>query len=554
MISRKRGGARISTKMMMPFVVVFVAALGLVGILSVRSNHAALTQSLEKRAEIMAKMLATGVADPLTLNEDESLQKILEGTKAADADVVYALLVSAKGEVVASTDEQTKVLRTDFDKTMAQATTFVQATVPGASSLFEVAAPVSYKGLGRVGAVRIGVSTQKVDTLARRAAWTVFGVGSFALLVGIVAYVVVTRRITRPLRAAVDRLDELARGDADLTVRLPVVSQDEVGRLAHSLNLFLDKLHTLVQEIRDSAAHVGSASQQLSGAAGHLSSGSQQHAASLEETTASLEEITGTVKQNADSARTANELAAGARETAAAGGQVVLKAISAMAEISQSSRKVVEIITVIDEIAFQTNLLALNAAVEAARAGEQGRGFAVVAAEVRSLAQRSAAAAKEIKELIWESVQKVDDGSTLVNQSGQALEDIVSSVKRVTDIIAEIAAASQEQSLGIDQVNRAVGQMDSVVQSNAAQTEKLSSTAHSLASQSSDLNGLVGRFKLGAGAFRVPYPAAPTEPPPTRPAAPAVRAGDGARRPPTPVLTPTPPGGRAFQNEGDEEF
>jgi methyl-accepting chemotaxis protein len=234
----------------------------------------------------------------------------------------------------------------------------------------------------------------------------------------------------------------------------------------------------------------------------------------LEETAASLEEITGTVKQNADNARQANQLAVGSRDTAEKGGEVVTQAVSAMGEINQSSKKIADIITTIDEIAFQTNLLALNAAVEAARAGEQGRGFAVVAAEVRSLAQRSATAAKEIKALIQDSVQKVQDGSELVNKSGQTLQEIVSSVKKVTDIIGEIAAASQEQSGGIDQVNKAVGQMDQVVQSNAAQTEELASTAQSLTAQARQLQALVGRFRinhrLSATQSHEPVPSAVT--------------------------------------------
>jgi methyl-accepting chemotaxis protein len=543
--------------MMMPFVVIFVVALGLVGTLSVRSNQTALTESLGRRAELLAKTLATGLADPLSLGEDEALQQIVDGAKAADTDVAYVLVVSAKGDVVATTDKRLNSLRTDFDRTMAQATAFMQATVPDAASHFEVVAPVSYKGLGRLGVVRIGVSTLKVEATARQAIWTVLGVGILALLVGIIAYAVASRRITRPLRAAVERLDELARGDADLTMRLSVVSRDEVGRLAHSLNVFLDKLHALVQEIRDTSTHVGTAAQQLSEAATHLSSGSQEHAASLEETTASLEQITGTVKQSADNARQANQLAGGTRDTAAAGGQVVLQAVTAMDQISRSSGKVVEIITVIDEIAFQTNLLALNAAVEAARAGEQGRGFAVVAAEVRSLAQRSAAAAKEIKDLIRDSAQKVDDGSTLVNRSGQALEDIVASVKRVTDLIAEIAAASQEQSQGIDQVNRAVSQMDQVVQSNAAQTEELSSTARVLASQADDLHSLVKRFKLGVLGAAVSVSSASAKQP-EAPVATLVHSAAGrARRTPaprTPVLSSVPGNGPGGPSEDAEEF
>ena len=222
-----------------------------------------------------------------------------------------------------------------------------------------------------------------------------------------------------------------------------------------------------------------------------------------------------------------------------------------MGEISRSSRKIAEIITVIDEIAFQTNLLALNAAVEAARAGEQGRGFAVVAAEVRNLAQRSAGAAREIKALIQDSVQKVEDGSTLVNRSGQALDDIVNSVKRVTDIIAEIAAASQEQSQGIDQVNKAVAQMDHVVQSNAAQTEELSSTAQLLASQAADLQGLVGRFKLAGDSSRGLPAAEPAPAPIAFPSAAGLK--QPVRREPV-FSTPPPRNGGGWPDDGAEEF
>jgi methyl-accepting chemotaxis protein len=237
-----------------------------------------------------------------------------------------------------------------------------------------------------------------------------------------------------------------------------------------------------------------------------------------------LEEITGTVKQNAENARQANELAMNSRDVAQMGGEVVTAAVQAMTEITKSSKKIADIITAIDEIAFQTNLLALNAAVEAARAGEQGRGFAVVAAEVRNLAQRSAGAAKEIKDLIGDSVAKVESGSELVNRSGQTLGEITKSVKRVADIIGEIAAASQEQSSGIDQVNRAVTQMDQVVQSNTAQTEELTSTAQSLTAQADQLKALVARFKLADEPERAPRATTSVH------AAPAVKAVTGKPR------------------------
>jgi methyl-accepting chemotaxis protein len=331
------------------------------------------------------------------------------------------------------------------------------------------------------------------------------------VIVGVLVFFL-ARRIGARLKQTVDALQEIAQGEGDLTKRLEVKSSDEVGELAECFNTFMNKLHAIVVQVKDTAAYISSASSQLSTASGQLSSGSQEQASSLEETAASLEEITGTVKQNAENAKQANQLARGSRDVAERGGQVVTAAVEAMEEITRSSKKIADIITTIDEIAFQTNLLALNAAVEAARAGEQGRGFAVVAAEVRSLAQRSAAAAREIKELIGDSVEKVGSGSELVNKSGQTLGEIVTSVKRVTDIIGEIAAASQEQSAGIDHVNRAVTQMDQVVQSNAAQNEELSSTALSLTGQARELEALVAKFKVeddGKARAAAPTLAAP---------------------------------------------
>ena len=259
-----------------------------------------------------------------------------------------------------------------------------------------------------------------------------------------------------------------------------------------------------IVDVDDISNSVASASQQLAAASEQLSSGAQQSASSLEETASSLEEITATVRQNADNADQANQLANSSRETAEKGGAVVAQAVDAMGEINRSSRKIADIITTIDEIAFQTNLLALNAAVEAARAGEQGRGFAVVAGEVRNLAQRSASAAREIKGLIEDSVQKVETGSELVNKSGETLGAIVTSVKRVTDIVAEIAAASREQTVGIEQINKAVAQMDQVTQSNASQTEEMSGTAVALSGQAEQLQTVVAQFNLNRDAKQAP--------------------------------------------------
>ncbi|MGB0911385.1 MAG: methyl-accepting chemotaxis protein [Nitrospirales bacterium] len=294
--------------------------------------------------------------------------------------------------------------------------------------------------------------------------------------------------------------------DGDLTHRADLTSKDELGQLAGAFNAMMDNLTKVVGEVRQGAEHVSTGSAEITQGNEDLSNRTSQAASALEETSASMEEMTSTIKQNADNAKQANQLAVAAREVAEKGGSVTEKAVDAMSEINKSSKKIADIINVIDEIAFQTNLLALNAAVEAARAGEQGRGFAVVASEVRNLAGRSATAAKEIKTLINESVQKVSDGSDLVNQSGQTLEEIVNSVKRVTDIIAEISAASQEQAAGIDQVNKAVIQMDQSTQQNAALVEETTSASQSMRQQAGELLEQVAFFKTeeeqaGGGAL-----------------------------------------------------
>ncbi|VTR97043.1 chemotaxis partial : Globin-coupled methyl-accepting chemotaxis protein (Modular protein) OS=Candidatus Nitrospira defluvii GN=cheM PE=3 SV=1: 4HB_MCP_1: HAMP: PAS_9: MCPsignal [Gemmata massiliana] len=307
----------------------------------------------------------------------------------------------------------------------------------------------------------------------------------------------------------------LAAGD--FTQEAPDLGDDQVGQMGAALNKAVVSVRTALEGVREVSEQLADASGQLSAASDEISTGAQEQASSLEETASTLEEITATVRQNSDSAQQARQLASSSKDIAEKGGRVVGNAVEAMSEINQSSKKIADIITTIDEIAFQTNLLALNAAVEAARAGEQGRGFAVVASEVRNLAQRSATAAKEIKSLIEDSVKKVEAGTELVNQSGSTLGEIVTSVKRVTDLITEIAAAGKEQSTGIEQVNKAVTQMDSVTQKNASQTEEMSATAQTLTDQASQLRDLVARFKLSESGRVAPRHTARTKPSVTKP-------------------------------------
>jgi methyl-accepting chemotaxis protein len=328
-------------------------------------------------------------------------------------------------------------------------------------------------------------------TLANR---LMLSIGVLTILAGAVVAWRINRSITVPIREAVALAQTVAAGD--LSSRIEVRSEDETGQLMAALKQMTESLNKIVGEVRQGTDSIATASGEIASGNLDLSSRTEQQAGSLEETASSMEELTSTVKQNADNARQANVLAGSASEVAVKGGHVVSQVVDTMGAINASARKIVDIIGVIDGIAFQTNILALNAAVEAARAGEQGRGFAVVATEVRNLAQRSAAAAKEIKVLIGDSVAAVETGSKLVDQAGATMSDIVASVARVTDIMSEITAASQEQEAGIDQINQAISEMDSVTQQNAALVEEAAAAAGSLREQAGSLAQAVSIFKL----------------------------------------------------------
>jgi len=315
-----------------------------------------------------------------------------------------------------------------------------------------------------------------------------------AILLGVATAYFITRSITRPIQRAIGLAESVAAGN--LTYTREPVSQDEVGRLVSALQHMVDSLHRIVSEVRHGADTITTAATEVSQGNNDLSARTEQQASALEETASAMEQLTAAVKLSADSAAQANQSAISASTVATQGGDAVGQVITTMSTISASSKKIADIIGVIDGIAFQTNILALNAAVEAARAGEQGRGFAVVAAEVRNLAQRSALAAKEIKSLIDVSVDQVDQGSKMVEQAGATMQQVVSSIKRVSDIVAEISASSREQSMGIEQVNSAILQMDDSTQRNAAMVEQGTASANALKDQARQLNDVVRSFAL----------------------------------------------------------
>ena len=509
---------------------------------------------LEKAEDAVIRQDAAAVKVALNLlvERTDSVQELLQKLQATDLterERTFVQQFAGHGnDVITHLQESLQA---------AQAGTFDRAE----SALIERARP-SYDKLNATGdallELQISVAQQMrldADKAFKRnsaiiVAAIVLGLG----LAGFLSFLLL-RSILGALSAAVSVADRIAGGTLGNDIR--VDGQDELGQLLDSLKRMDAKLVEIVGDVRGSADAVGSAARQLSHGNDDLSQRTQEQAAALEETASSMEEMTATVKQNADNARQANQLAVGAREQAERGGAVVQRAIGAMGEINASSRKIADIIGVIDEIAFQTNLLALNAAVEAARAGEQGRGFAVVATEVRNLAQRSASAAKEIKGLINDSVDKVAVGSELVDESGKTLAQIMESVRKVTDIVAEIAAASEEQSAGIEQVNNAITQMDNVTQQNAAVVEQASAASKAMEQQSSTLVSQINYFRLGKGtgaheirqgdtaAMAVARPAFANHRPATRSPRPITR-----KIPATPVAVPA--AAKLSRASGDE--
>ncbi|MFF7399305.1 methyl-accepting chemotaxis protein [Achromobacter sp. NPDC008082] len=506
------------------------------------------------RADIAAAQRAAGDANGAADNSRTVQQLIADANKKMEAfkgvPKVTALGKAAEGELLSSFSSFSGALQAmmgALDKGDAATYLTLKNTQAGAASaaffkqLNEFAGNINAFSEDQVQASRAQASTMAYVYLALAVLIVAVSLGAFLFM---------NRVILRPLRAVSDSFDKIAGGD--LTVRVEAGSSNEIGQLMAAVKRMQESLTRTVTAVRRGVDEINVGSREISAGNTDLSSRTEQQAASLEETAASMEQLASTVKQNADNARQANQLAASASDVAERGGSAVSEVVNTMQGISASSRKISEIVSVIDGIAFQTNILALNAAVEAARAGEQGKGFAVVAGEVRSLAQRSAQAAKEIKGLIEDSVSKVGAGSQQVERAGATMQEIVASVKRVTDIMGEISAASDEQSSGIDQVNRAVSQMDEVTQQNAALVEQAAAAAGSLQEQAERLVQAVAVFKINAGEVievparqlaqqpqrRAPRVAAPVAEAPAAPAEqaapskPAVRLTHAARAKP----------------------
>jgi methyl-accepting chemotaxis protein-1 (serine sensor receptor) len=490
-------------------------AIGAIGLRGIGQANAALLNAFEHRttpmgqiAEIQERLLRNRLAIAVTLvtpTPEEVTRNTaeIEANIAAITKVWESYLPSVQGSdekaLAAAFAEARKKFVVDGLKPAVaalRANDQKEAQRIVVEAVRPLYAPVG-QGIKALMQTQLDASKKEYDAaLERYATVRIVCIGSivaglaFALVFGFI----IVRGITASLRHAVEVSDAMTRGD--LTRTIDARGRDEVAQLLQAMASMQDNLARVVAGVRANSEHVATASAQIAQGNNDLSSRTEEQASALEQTAASMEQLSSTVKLNADNARQANQLALTASTVAVSGGDVVGQVVDTMKGINDSSKKIVDIIGVIDSIAFQTNILALNAAVEAARAGEQGRGFAVVAAEVRSLAQRSAQAAREIKALISDSVERVGQGSALVDQAGATMREVVSSIKRVSDIVGEITAASVEQSTGVSQVGEAVMQMDQATQQNAALVEEATAAAESLKQQARQLVEAVAVFEL----------------------------------------------------------
>ncbi|PHV06810.1 methyl-accepting chemotaxis protein [Janthinobacterium sp. BJB412] len=560
----KLNNIKIGYRLMLGFglMLVLMAGITAVGTLATRQTRDNLTRSVErsnaKSAQVAAMrqnlfrqgLAARNIGATTDLNQ---MQKEMANIVAEQKRYRDNL---AKLEAVRLNPEEQAIVAEmqGYDKAslpfMKQAEEYVAGFNAGQALkvLTGQVAPLQDKWLAaidRLGGLQnreIQNSLGEFDSESRRASGAMMLICALAMSLALLVAWRLSRSITAPLHEALGLARRVAAGDLTLNIDSPC--NDETGQLLAALHEMNDSLVKTVGAVRNGTETITVASREIASGNADLSSRTEAQASALEQTASSMEELTGTVKQNAEHAQQATQLAASASSVAAEGGQIVAEVVGTMGSIKQSSYKIVDIIGVIDGIAFQTNILALNAAVEAARAGEQGRGFAVVAGEVRNLAQRSASAAKEIKELIGHSVAQIDTGSRLVDSAGQTMTAIVTSVRQVADFMQDITAASREQSVGIEEVNRAIGQMDEMTQQNAALVEQAAAAAESMQEQALLLAQAVSIFKLGDGQPGAGLAAgSPTgSPPDSARALSTARRAPGARiKAPAKPARPRPP-------------
>jgi len=572
---------RIGTRLWLAVGLFIAALVALAGFASLRASQAqdiaektlslaetkirlATRWSQMTEAAVGSSLVSTISADPVatTMLSDSTakaiekinvLQKQLAELPQSDDEKALIAKIAELRKVVLASSTKVKELKAGGDLEGARAEsgkTFVPATVPYLQALTD------FVTLQENGAR----AAQERAAADRRLTLTIAIVVGALIIAGmLVGTFLLVRSIRQPLAEAMRLADAIAAGD--LSPKPHQTRGDELGDLSRALVAMRESLGRMVGQVRTAADSIGTASSEIATGNQDLSQRTEQTASNLQQAASSMEQLTGTVKQSADSARQANQLASSAAQVAQRGGSVVAQVVATMDDINASSKKISDIIGVIDGIAFQTNILALNAAVEAARAGEQGRGFAVVASEVRSLAARSAEAAKEIKSLIGASVEKVEGGSRLVADAGTTMTEIVSSVKRVSDIIGEITAASAEQSQGLGEINGSVAQLDQMTQQNAALVEQSAAAAESLKEQASKLSAVVATFQLdrvvdlvapARAAVPRPRPAPPSKPaakPAARPATPARTAGTATPRPAAkPAAATAPAPGDAWES------